>query len=93
MSAQPEVAPGQLWADNDPRSAGRTLRVMSVDAGKAVCRIESNDAATQARLDDPRSWLGGTDRRGKTTTVSVARMVPTSTGYRLVGEEPCECRR
>lgn len=93
MSAEPKVVPGQLWADNDPRAAVRTLRVLAVDEGKATCRIETNDTDTQAALENPNAWHQRADRRGKATTIALTRMVPSSTGYRLVGEEPCDCIR
>jgi hypothetical protein len=72
-----EVKPGQTWADADPRSAGRTLRVESIEGDKVVCTI----------LTNADSYKGGAwqkDMRGKTTRISLSRFKPTSTGYRLV---------
>lgn len=46
----PSVRPGQVWADNDSRSRGRTVRVVSVDDdGKATVR--SGGKLTRIRLD------------------------------------------
>lgn len=77
-------APGQVWADNDPRCAGRTLRVDEVVDGKALCTILTNSAETQADLD--RGIGPSRDMRGKPTRISVTRFKPTSTGYRLIIE-------
>ncbi|MFG2959751.1 DUF6354 family protein [Streptomyces sp. NPDC048291] len=71
---QPDVRVGQVWADNDKRSEGRTLRVDEVDARYAYCTVLT--AAT----------LGG--RTGQRTRVSLERMLPTSTGYRLLDRVP-----
>ncbi len=87
MSSDETVRPGQVWADNDPRSEGRTLRVDMLAEGKAYCTILTNPNDVQAALDDPRSgppWVIPTDRRGKTTTISVKRFRATGSGYRLV---------
>lgn len=80
--AIPDVRPGQVWADNDPRVAGRTLRVESVTTTHAVCVIVTHDAQTQRALDEGSPWVR--DRRGKITRIMLARFFPTSTGYRLV---------
>lgn len=91
----PDVRPGQLWADNDPRHAGRTLRVDEVcyRAGKKVarCTILTNSDETQAEIDKPTTpWYRPADRRGRQTDISVRRFRPTSTGYRLVTDVPKE---
>jgi hypothetical protein len=38
-----EVREGQVWADNDRRSRGRTLRVIRVEAEHAVCVVLTDD--------------------------------------------------
>ena len=76
----PDVNPGQIWADNDPRSAGRTLRVDRIEGGKAVCTTLTNVDSTQWRID--RDDRTARDMRGRTTRISLARFRPTSTGYR-----------
>lgn len=83
-----DVKPGQIWADNDWRSAGRTLRVLSVDETHAVCEVVTNDDDTQDHLDNPSRapWYRPGDRRGKQTRIMLRRFKPTSTGYRLVSE-------
>lgn len=99
MSAKPRVPNevtvrvGQIWADNDPRNAGRTLRVDAVAAGKALCTTLTNADDQQRGLDGvgrlPKSWY--TDRRGKQTKISLKRFKPNATGYRLVEDAPTRC--
>jgi hypothetical protein len=91
----PNVRPGQIWADNDPRAAGRTLRVESVyyshskDKHVALCTILTNRDDTQAEIDHPTtSWYRPSDRRGTQTVIVVDRFRPTSTGYRLIQDAP-----
>lgn len=78
----PPVEPGQVWADNDPRSDGRTVRVDRIDDGKAVCTVLTNRTHAQRELDRGTGW--STDSRGRTTRIALSRFRPTSTGYRLV---------
>lgn len=93
-SEQTPVRPGQVWADNDPRITGRTLRVEQVVDGVALCTVLTNDDESQAKIDAHGSpgrsgryvdgtWVPG-DRRGATTKVRVSRMRPTVGGYRLM---------
>jgi hypothetical protein len=77
-----EVKPGQVWADNDPRCEGRTLRVEAIEDTKAVCVVLTNSKLTQGHLDQKTGWAK--DMRGKTTKISLNRFRPTSTGYRLL---------
>lgn len=78
-----EVKPGQIWADNDWRSAGRIVRIESVDETHATCTIVANPTSVQAELDKyGKVWR--VDMRGKTTRIQLARFKPTSTGYRLL---------
>ena len=70
------VRPGQVWADNDHRVEGRTLRVDKIDGDHAICTVVTgpNPAAS-------------TDRSvGKQRRILLRRFTPTSTGYRLVYE-------
>jgi hypothetical protein len=83
MPNTPEVRVGSVWADNDPRSAGRTLRVDAIDGGKAVCTILTNTDSANV------GWQQR-DMRGKQTRISLTRFKPTSTGYRLVEDVPAE---
>lgn len=97
----PDVTPGQVWADNDPRCAGRTVRVVELDVnarGQQVARVVAltNTDTDQALIDRHglasagsqvgREWVPN-DRRGKVSYIRVDRMRPTSTGWRLLDEE------
>ena len=42
------VRVGQVWADNDPRSEGRTIRVVEVGPVRAVCEILTNSDANRS---------------------------------------------
>ena len=46
MTTDTTVKPGQVWADNDKRAAGRTVRVERIEDGSAVCTILTNRDAT-----------------------------------------------
>jgi hypothetical protein len=73
MAAQevPDVQVGQVWADNDKRSAGRHVKVMAIEVlhRQAVVRPCS-----------PTGQLTGS----RVTRIRLTRFRPTSTGYRLV---------
>ena len=83
----PDVRPGQVWADNDPRAAGRRIRVASLDGDYANCTV------VQDRIDPepPHSRPGrgierppGHSNVGRPTRIAIERFRPTSSGYRLV---------
>lgn len=74
-----QVRPGQVWADNDYREAGRTVRIDSVDDRYAYCTVLTGRASQ-----------GSSARTGHKTRIALARMRPTSTGYRLESETPDE---
>ena len=73
MGEKPDVHPGQIWADNDPRSAGRTLRVVAVGKNSARCVV-----LTHATGGSPHTI-------GRVTMIALDRFRPVSNGYRLVG--------
>lgn len=88
MTEQPTVRPGQIWADNDKRNEGRTLRVETITHvdGKphtVRCTILTNTNEVQASLDAVGQRIYS-DARGKQTHIRLDRMRPTSTGYRLI---------
>ncbi|WP_280186252.1 MULTISPECIES: hypothetical protein [Nocardia] len=76
-----EIRVGSVWADNDWRSEGRTIRVVALEepshvllhARRAVCEV----------LTEPG---GKPPSRSRKVRIQVDRMHPTSTGYRLVHE-------
>lgn len=73
------VERGQVWADNDPRSKGRTVRVLRVEETYAVVTVLT---ARDSAHDAERQRAVGAERR-----IRLARFTPTSTGYRLVTGE------
>lgn len=68
--SEPVVKAGQVWADNDKRSEGRKVRILSVGETHAV--VEQYV---------PR---GSSAKPGRQTQIRLDRFRPTSTGYRLV---------
>jgi hypothetical protein len=78
-SEAPDVRPGQVWADDDKRHAGRTLRVERINSGLALCQILTNTDETQGWLDRKNPHVH--DRRGKTIPIALDRF---STDFRLV---------
>jgi hypothetical protein len=81
MTGRDEVRLGQVWADNDRRCAGRRLRVVGLDSDPPTPR----SSATVVRVDATGRQVA--DRRIR---IRVDRFRPTSTGYRLVSQPPCE---
>jgi hypothetical protein len=73
----PDVRPQQVWADNDARSAGRTLRVDAIDGQQAVCTVLTTAA-------------GAIGTPGRSVRIAVRRFRPTSTGYRLLTDSPAQ---
>jgi hypothetical protein len=63
----------QVWADNDPRSAGRKVRVISVD---------ETHATVVGVVASGGKYVPSTAARK--TRIKLTRFKPTSTGYRLV---------
>lgn len=70
----PDVQPGQVWADNDPRSAGRTLRVVAVGKNSARCVVLTPAVGASVHTV------------GRTSMIALARFRPVSNGYRLIPE-------
>lgn len=72
-----EVKVGQIWADNDKRTAGRLIKVEKVGATYAevvACDADGNPSPSVLRARHSRILL--------------ARFRPTSTGYRLHSDVP-----
>lgn len=68
-----DVKVGQVWADNDWRSQGRTVRIVAIGVQRATVEVLTVVGGAPAR--NPRQ-----------TRVRLARFKPTSTGYRLIEE-------
>ena len=73
----PALEPGQIWADNDPRSAGRTIGIDYVRISPHGEWVADCTILTDA-------YNASSTRVGKHTTIAVRRFKPTSTGYRFV---------
>lgn len=76
VRSESAVKRGQVWADNDRRSRGRTVRILRVDDTHAVVTVLA------ARRDAPeaeRLRAVGAERR-----IRLNRFRPNSTGYRLM---------
>lgn len=72
-SETPDVRPGQVWADNDKRSAGRHVRIDLVDethASVTTCDAQGNPSPSVLSA--------------RRTRIRLDRFRPTATGYRLV---------
>lgn len=87
MTVEHQIHPGQVWADNDRRSEGRTLRVEKLHHAwqgqlfRVTCTVLTGRGG--AAVPKPRE-----------THIATDRMRPTSTGYRLVSCPGCPvCRR
>jgi hypothetical protein len=72
----PDVRPGQTWADNDRRAAGRTVRVERVDDWYAHVVVVTNAAGAAQSTS------------GREHRILLSRMRPTSSGYRLIQDMP-----
>jgi hypothetical protein len=71
----PDVRVGQVWADNDKRSAGRHVKVVAIEVTLKQAVV---------RPCTPGGQLTG----ARVTRIRLARLRPTSTGYRLVSDAP-----
>jgi hypothetical protein len=78
--AAPDVRAGQVWADNDSRSRGRTLRIDLIEKAEPP---NTEDVAVCTVLTAPPSMPVG-----KQTRIMVRRFRPNSTGYKLVKDVP-----
>jgi hypothetical protein len=71
----PPVAVGDVWADADPRSAGRTIRIIEVDRERGVARAVVLSVARNV----------GEHRIGqRTRLIQLSRFTDHQRGYRRV---------
>jgi hypothetical protein len=82
----PKPTVGQVWADNDWRSAGRTVRIDLIKGEYAYVTTLTNTSSTQDDFDNGRA-LWRRDMRGRQSRILLARLRPTSTGYRYLRTE------
>ncbi len=83
MAELPDVRPGQVWKDNDPRAKGRLVRIKSVHAA------DDDHAEPYVRVTVER--VGRNVRRkevGEQRTIKQRRFRPTRNGYDLVEDAP-----
>jgi hypothetical protein len=83
---QPKV--GQVYADNDDRVKGRTLKVLGVGEHHSRLEVLTNSEDIQRLLDDAtpgtRSYVPK-DRRGKQTVIANDRLgTSTQRGFTLI---------
>lgn len=71
-----EVRPGQVWADNDQRAVGRTVRIERIDGDHAIVTVLT---AYRHATPGERARSVGKERR-----IRITRFRPNSTGYRLL---------
>lgn len=89
------VRVGQVWGDNDPRSAGRFLLVEEIKRdtegnSKAVCLVLQD--AYWVTMNRPRRARRRTGQVGTRTRISCKRFKATSTGFFLVKDSMlCDC--
>ena len=53
-----KVVPGQVWADKDPRSAGRKVRVLEVDGRHAIVQSPTGTGRNSRVLHDEHGLRG-----------------------------------
>lgn len=68
----PDVRPGQIWANNDKRSAGRKVRIVAIDEQPDPRKPGSTGYAVVEQVT------------GRRTRIRLDRFRPTTTGYRLI---------
>lgn len=85
MPEQPDVRVGQEWADADPRSAGRRIRVLELveETYQAWRPSLMRYEAITTRYARVQVVAAGV-LVGRPTRIRIDRFRPTSHGYRLV---------
>ncbi|MFH9606821.1 hypothetical protein [Streptomyces sp. NPDC017448] len=76
------VEPGQIWADNDYRLEGRTLRVDHVEDGVAYCTVLTNYKHVDDMIGNGHS--PDLNKVGTTTQIRTRRFTADARGYRLL---------
>lgn len=79
------VQVGQIWADNDYRKSGRTLKITALEGNDAICQVLTNYDHVQEELD--KGYWSYQDMRGTQTTIKVRRLYPNARGYRLIEDQ------
>ncbi|MFJ1700361.1 hypothetical protein ACIOHC_35820 [Streptomyces sp. NPDC088252] len=79
------VEPGQVYADNDYRMDGRTLRVDRVENGVAHCTVLTNYKHVDEMIANEHT--NELDKVGTTTQIRTRRFTADARGYRLLTAE------
>lgn len=82
------VEPGQVYADNDYRVEGRTLRIDRVEDGIAYCTVLTNYRHVDEMISNGHSTE--MDKVGTTTQIRTRRFTADARGYRLLSSAPVE---
>lgn len=83
--SEPTVKVGQVWADNDKRSAGRHVKVVELlPPTLGAPHIQPKPARARVALCTASGEVIRVNGKATHTTIRVSRFRPTSTGYRLV---------
>ena len=78
MSEFPNVQVGQVWADVDPRMAGRTIQIIGIDPEN----VRGERRALVKVLSDRHTAVKVTV--GSTRRLLMRRLKPSKSGYSLV---------
>ena len=76
----PEVRPGQVWEDTDPRHAGRTIRVDAL-ISKGTDGVLTHAVCTVLTVSRN---VGRSQVGNKTRPIALSRFRPYNRGYQLV---------
>ena len=87
---QPDVRPGQIWADNDKRGYGRTVRVVEIVERHIGGRPSMGRGVLHAVVEQVSARDGYRPAGGRRTTIRLDRFRPTASGYRLVQDAPAQ---
>lgn len=83
MTNTPNVRVGQVWADNDKRSAGRHVLIVAIEDGQLAYPFPDR-AVVALCTPDGRVIFSGRNGKETRTRIRLDRFRPTASGYRLV---------
>jgi len=82
----PVVRPGQVWADNDPRSEGRRIEVVRLGTHRHRYWSSGEMGYVEEVVPVALCRRVGAKKGGRLTRIRIDRFRPTTTGYRLVAD-------
>ncbi|MET9120007.1 hypothetical protein [Streptomyces sp. NPDC004528] len=68
----PRIEAGQIWADTDPRRAGRKLHINEIKANFVFATVVQNIDTVQQQIDTY-GYGAAVDRRGTITRIGISR--------------------